>query len=429
MWTGRHPHAIGCWNNYTGLTHDAVTFGTVLAEAGYRVGDLGRRDKTFGSHSLRCRCTTWGRRAQLGLPENGPHDHAVVDERYANPWDWNNLRGDEPFRADRNLLDWLEDAAGDDRPFVCHFGIGAVHTGRGYVTARRFLDAVPADAVRLPPAETPSHPAIANQAIAKNCPPRDEQFVHTCRRHYAANIAEVDELVGEVLDRCEALGLLDNTYVLFISDHGDMQMEHGCLWGKGNLYDAACRVPLIVRPPGGAEPRAIDRPVSLLDLLPTFCDLAGVETPPDADGHSLAADLHGETPDHPGEAVIQYHNAYLPGSAIALRRGDHKYAAYEVDGQWRPQLFNVADDPDEINDLIDARPELAGELDAALRAHFDIDAVIAANAAWDRRMFRTWRASQGRNDYLRRLREEIYGCWGQPFTDDHLARLEAWMDR
>lgn len=106
MWTGRHPHAIRCWNNYTGLTHDAITFASLLAEAGYRIGDLGRRDKTFGSHSLRCRLTTWGRRACLRLPENGPHDHRVLDDHYANPWDRNNFDGDTPYNAEMNLDDF-----------------------------------------------------------------------------------------------------------------------------------------------------------------------------------------------------------------------------------------------------------------------------------------------------------------------------------
>ena len=428
MWTGRHCHEIGCWNNYTGLTHDAVTFATLLGAAGYRTGDLGRRDKIFGSHTLRCRCTTWGRRANLGLPENKAHHHEVSDDHYTNMFDRRNFNGEEPFKADMNLVDWLESGARDDRPFICHFGVGSVHTGRGYIGARRFVDQIEPDSVRLPPREPNRHPAIVYHGIAKHCPDdKDDDYIRACRRNYCANIAEMEEMVGELLDHCDSLGLLDNTWIFFISDHGDMQMEHGCLWGKGNMYDAATRVPLIVRPPKGREAALVDRPVSLIDLLPTFCDIAGVEIPDHAGGQSLVPDVTGGESRHCGDAVVQYHNAYLPGSCFALRRGDWKYTIYEDDGRLDPLLFNIADDPDEMNDLAAEQPEKAAELDAALNEHMDIEAVVAENTAWDRRMFTTWRASLPRDEYKRLLREEIYGCWGEEFTDDHLAKLEAWM--
>jgi hypothetical protein len=124
---------------------------------------------------------------------------------------------------------------------------------------------------------------------------------------------------------------------------------------------------------------------------------------------------------------VQYHNAYLPGSCFALRRGPWKYTVYEDDGKLNPLLFNIADDPDEMHDLAGEDPGKAAELDAALNRHMDVGAVVAENRAWDRRMFTTWRASLPRDEYKRLLREEIYGCWGQEFTDDHLAKLEAWM--
>jgi arylsulfatase A-like enzyme len=356
--------------------------------------------------------------------------HQVVDDHYANPWDRMNFNGPEPYAAEMNLVDWLADAADDPRPFICHFGMGAVHTGRGYVAARRFVDQVPADTVRLPPRETPAHPALVNHGIAKHCPTgKDDDYVRACRRNYCANVAEVDEMVGEILDTCHRHGLLDNTWVFFISDHGDMQMEHGCLWGKGNLYDAAARVPLIVRPPGGQAGATVDRPVSLIDLLPTFCDIAGVPVPETVRGHSLVPDLATGDSRHPGTALVEYHNAYLPGSCFALRRDNWKYAVYEIDGRLQPQLFNIAEDPDEIDDRIQAEPDTAAGLDAELRAQLDVDAVVAANTDWDRRMFTAWRASLSRAEYLRLLREEVYGCHGEEFTNAHLAKLEAWIAR
>ena len=96
------------------------------------------------------------------------------------------------------------------------------------------------------------------------------------------------------------------------------------------------------------------------------------------------------------------------------------------DGWW-PQLFDLRADPDEIDDLADRRLDRAGELDAALRRHIDLDAIVAVNPAWDRQMFLTWRASLSRAACQRHL-HEIYGAWDTPLTADHVARLEGWMD-
>ena len=142
---------------------------------------------------------------------------------------------------------------------------------------------------------------------------------------------------------------------------------------------------------------------------------------------SIAANIAGRPSRHPSHAVVQYHNAYLPGSAFALRRGRWKYALYEINGGWRAQLFDLQADPDEIDDLADRQCDQAAELDAALRRQIDVDAVVTEKRAWDRRMFRTWRGSLSRAAYERHL-QEIYGAWGTPLTADHVARLEASMD-
>jgi arylsulfatase A-like enzyme len=120
------------------------------------------------------------------------------------------------------------------------------------------------------------------------------------RRAYYANIAFVDEWIGEVLGAVEANGLANNTVVLFTSDHGDMQGDH-FLWRKGYPYEASAHVPLILRPPPSfpsvvAPGSSLDFIAEMRDIYPTFLDIAGIPIPPDTvDGSSLACLLRDPT--------------------------------------------------------------------------------------------------------------------------------------
>ena len=102
-----------------------------------------------------------------------------------------------------------------------------------------------------------------------------------------------DRKVGELLAVLDETGLADNTVVVFTSDHGDMLCEKEMVQ-KRNLYEWSCRVPLLVRfPDGWKAETSCSTPVSLLDLLPTFCELAGEEA---ACGSNCAACRSTSTP-------------------------------------------------------------------------------------------------------------------------------------
>jgi arylsulfatase A-like enzyme len=93
---------------------------------------------------------------------------------------------------------------------------------------------------------------------------------------YDASIQETDALLGDMLARARAEGLLDDTIVVLLSDHGEEFMEHG-RWGhwENNLYDEILRVPLIIHLPTKQGTCVIERQVRTLDLMPTILDLAG----------------------------------------------------------------------------------------------------------------------------------------------------------
>jgi choline-sulfatase len=172
-----------------------------------------------------------------------------------------------------------------------------------------------------------------------------DAHVRNARHSYFAAISYVDDWVGRVLDTLETCGLADDTVVMFTADHGDMLGERG-LWYKMNFFEGACRIPLIVAGPGIA-PATVAEHVSLLDVMPTMLDLAGVERPELADGSSIVPLLGGDR--EPDRTV---YGEYLGEGAIApilmIRRDDLKYVFCEADP---PQLYELSTDPDELVNL------------------------------------------------------------------------------
>ncbi len=117
--------------------------------------------------------------------------------------------------------------------------------------------------------------------------PRDWRIV---RAVTAGMVSLLDDCIGQVLDALEALGLTDNTYVVFASDHGDYLGDYG-LFGKGLHYDCVLRSPMILRGPGVPAQAETDAVASLIDLAPTLLDYLGIDEPEAMQGLSLRAGL------------------------------------------------------------------------------------------------------------------------------------------
>ncbi len=164
---------------------------------------------------------------------------------------------------------------------------------------------------------------------------------------YDSGLARVDEKVARLLEQLEAEGLADNLVVIIFSDHGESLLEHG-LAGHHDLYEEDLHVPLLVAAPRVARPgQRIETPVSLVDLLPTVLDLAGIEVPRGLDGISLAGSLRGREPAN--RPLWSY--AASSGRGFAVRRSTfekHLFASsLWANGYQRGQRFLLADDPAE----------------------------------------------------------------------------------
>jgi choline-sulfatase len=207
----------------------------------------------------------------------------------------------------------------------------------------------------------------------------DEQ-VRRARHGYYAAISYLDERVAEVLGALEESGLGDDTIVLFTTDHGEMLGERG-LWYKMAFFEQSARVPLLVSAPGRlAGGHRVSDPVSLLDVAPTLLDLCGLPAEPSLAGRSLAGALAGEDL-AASDVVVEYLAEGVNSPAVMLRRGRWKYVWCADDPE---QLFDLAADPAELENLAPSEPGLCAELRGEVERRWDMpalrDAVLRSQA-------------------------------------------------
>ncbi|PIB25099.1 choline-sulfatase [Amylibacter kogurei] len=201
-----------------------------------------------------------------------------------------------------------------------------------------------------------------------------EDNIKRARRAYFANISYLDDKIGEILEALE--NTRQEATILFVSDHGDMLGERG-LWFKMSFFEGSARVPLMVSSPE-MEAGLITTPVSNIDVTPTLCDLAGVsmdEIAPWVEGESLVHLGQGGKRTSPVAMEYAAEASYAP--MVSLRYQQWKYNRCELD---MDQLFNLDDDPHELNNLAEA-PQHQGtlvQLRAKSEARWDLDAFDAA---------------------------------------------------
>ena len=198
---------------------------------------------------------------------------------------------------------------------------------------------------------------------------------------FAAMTDDLDTGIGRLMEKIRALGLLENTYIFFLSDNGGrtslpgskdlgLGLNHPLRGGKAGMYEGGIRVPFIVLGPGVKAGSVSQVPVTGLDFLPTMAELAGYQPtlPATVDGGSITAVLRNAGV---GEVKRQrpyliFHQAYDRNAQSALRWGDLKLVKTWKTGKL--ELFDLANDLSEANDLSAKMPAKTKELDQVLTA-------------------------------------------------------------
>ncbi len=177
--------------------------------------------------------------------------------------------------------------------------------------------------------------------------------VRHSRQGYYGSISFLDEQIGRILEALERRGWLEQTLILFTSDHGDMTGDHH-LWRKSYAYEASAHIPMLVRWPTGMvaarRGQIIRRPVELRDVLPTFLEAASAPGRETLDGRSLLGLIRDPACSWRPWIDLEHDICYSPENHWnALTDGRWKYIFHARDG-WE-QLFDLQRDPQEKEDL------------------------------------------------------------------------------
>lgn len=164
-------------------------------------------------------------------------------------------------------------------------------------------------------------------------------------------ITMVDHEIGRILEELERLSLLENTIVVFISDHGDLMGDHWLINKGPYLYKGLVRVPTIWRVPGMQSGRTSDAFISSVDLCPTLLDLLGLPIPESVQGCSYKPLLSGQSNNMRESIYIEFDESYIGDRLRSIRTKEWALTAHA--GRKDGLLFDLRNDPLELNNLWD----------------------------------------------------------------------------
>jgi choline-sulfatase len=388
--SGRQVSAIGAYDNAAEFPAQVPTFAHYLRRAGYQTILSGKMHFCGADqlHGFEERLTTDIYPADFGWTpdwsrfEHRPSwYHSMESVTQAGPCTRTNqidFDDDVVHQARQKLFDMAR--AKDRRPFCLVASM--THPHDPYVIPQRYWDRyagveIDMPRVRMAAADLDPHSRRLRHVCGLDLQPVNEQQVRAARRAYYGAVAYVDDQIGALMGTLAEAGFANDTMVLLLADHGDMLGERG-LWYKMSFFEPACRIPLIVHAPGRFPARRVAQSASLVDLLPTLCELAGAErgnfaTP--LDGTSLAPQLAGD----PGKDEVV--GEYLAEGAIAplvmIKRGRYKFVHSLADPD---QLYDLKDDPDELRNLASAPAQAVRvrEFLAEVALRWDLPALHAA---------------------------------------------------
>jgi choline-sulfatase len=390
--TERYVRDHGVYTNWAEISPESPTYVWALREAGYHTALLGKahlyraEDKTsahIDDQAERLRSLGFAEVHETGdkfsgLVPNAYTDHLrdrglldayqqhIVDRSYQgdnesgrNPtkrvpmWDATPM----PVPLDdyidvwhgRKAVQWIEQY-GREEPFFLFVGFPGPHdpwdAPREAVERYRDVDVSMPASTRRPAIDgTGRYGALLNAFLGlSDTETMTRDAIRGMRRAYSADISVIDDAVGDIVSALDHHGLLDNTWVIYTSDHGEMGGNHGMM-SKCVLYEPSVRVPLIIRPPGGCTPRVVDSLVEHLDVPASVRAAAGAPDVPGGEGRSLLGYLQG---DDPAPRTLSVSENW----GFAAFETDRYRLVVDEDALSPCQLFDLFDDPNEDNNVL-----------------------------------------------------------------------------
>jgi choline-sulfatase len=424
--TGRYPRTARLRQNGADIPDDEVLVTKLLADDGYTCGLAGKLHLSACNPSV---APTTERRIDDGYAafhwSHHPGHYGSKQNWPLNEYNLWLIERDETYRADpyrgssyvnagptadnhqttwcaEKAITFMEAHRASERPWL--FSVNFFDPHHPFDPPAEYLDRYMdrLDEIELPtyrPGELDNKPAFQSidhaSAYGGNAGmPYDQMSDHDHRMVRAAYFAMcdlIDDQVGRMLRALEDTGQLDNTIVIFMSDHGELLGDHGIYLKGPFFYEPAVHVPLIVSWPGRIAGRQVDGLVELVDLAPTLLEAAGIPIYPGMQGKSLLPLLTGggrrtDTRDVYGEyynAMPWHREPHLPFSTM-LRTDRMKLIVSH--GDKRGELYDLAEDPTETTNLWDRPDMLATRCDLLQRLcdrmAFTVDPLPLRRAPW-----------------------------------------------
>ncbi len=352
--TGRYAHKISAYDNSNALSVDEPTWAHRLRDVGYEVVLCGKQhfvglDQLHGFHEQIARDLHAESFHELLLWDDGTPTAAHPWRHMAQAGPGRTVEIEVDDGVEAAALAWLRDPKRGEQPWALNVGFIAPHFP--FVAPQEYWDLYPPESIDLPRAR----PNLEDQPPVYQRMRRmfglvdfTDDEVRRARVGYFALITWLDHKIGRLLDTLEETGQLDNTVVIYLSDHGEMAGEHG-MWRKSNFREWSARIPVIFSWPGrftaGCREQGV---ISLVDVVATFLDIAGAPMDDSLDGDSFLPLLTEDAAAWKDEAFCEYLAHGVAGPMAMLRRGRYKLNYSLGDA---PELFDVEADPDELNDL------------------------------------------------------------------------------
>ena len=342
--TGKYVHSHGAWSIGMPIPEGQRSVFEMLQENGYHTGHVGKWHMTPARRGPVPEEHRRGIDDWQGIGAFMPYIHE--DGQYHTEWET------------EQVLDFLKGRE-KERPFFLTVGVQAPH--RPHIPHPRHEHLFEEITIPPPPhaqegferVPEPVKNSGGRKAWAKHLS-TPELFQQSVKNYYR-QIVGVDEAIDRILKTLDEEGLTDNTLVVFTSDNGYFLGEHG-LAEKWFPYEEGIRVPLIVRYPPLTDVQrgtTVDAQALNIDIAPTILDIVGLEIPSDVEGTSLKPLLVSD------EGKVQWRKSWLYEYACpsgvppleAVRTERWKYIVYFSKDQTVEELFDLEDDPHEINNL------------------------------------------------------------------------------
>ncbi|MCC7491734.1 MAG: sulfatase-like hydrolase/transferase [Fimbriimonadaceae bacterium] len=348
LFTGRYPHAHGAYVNDTPLNADEVTLGQVLRDQGWQTGYAGKWHLSGTARpGFLSPAESWGFEDSRWMFNRG-HWKTLSTTAAGQPQALNTIGDERSYTTDflaTVTTDFLRRPR--SRPFAWVVSFPDPHTP--------FTVRAPYDTM-YDPAAMPLPRTF--EPFSVDGRPVDAAQVRRWKAAYCGLVKCLDDSVGRILATLRETGQLDQTVVVFTTDHGEYLGEHARMH-KNQWYRAAYEVPFLVRYPAAIRPgTVVERLITSVDVLPTLCSLLGARPSGREQGQDAAPLLRGEPAAWADEACI--HHSSLRSAGLFTPRWELILADGEA-----PRLYDRLADPEQVTNLA-ADPAHAATL-AALR--------------------------------------------------------------